>query len=123
MKHFCLAILLLAGTAFAQEDRLLAILKADAPPQEKSDACRELARIGTRQAVPVLAPLLADEKLSHMARFALEPIADPAVDAALRDALGKVKGPLLVGVISSLGVTVNAKLIWLKLAQLSVEAW
>jgi len=30
MKHFCLAVLLLAGTAFAQEDRLLAILKSDA---------------------------------------------------------------------------------------------
>lgn len=104
MKHLCLAILLLAGSASAQEDRLIAILRADAPPQEKSDACRELARIGTRQAVPVLAPLLADEKLSHMARFALEPIADPAVDEALRDALGKVKGLSLVGVISSLGV-------------------
>lgn len=104
MKHLCFAILLLAGTAFAQEDRLLAILKADAPPLEKSDACRELARIGTGQAVPVLEPLLADEQLSHMTRFALEPIADPAVDVALRNALGKVKGPLLVGVISSLGV-------------------
>lgn len=104
MKHLCLAILLLAGTTSAREDRLLAILKTDAPPPEKSDACRELARIGTRQAVPVLAPLLADGQLSHMARFALEPIADPAVDAALRDALGKVKGQMLVGVISSLGV-------------------
>jgi HEAT repeat protein len=104
MKYFSFAILLLAGTAFAQEDRLLAIFRADATPLEKSDACRELARVGTRQAVPVLAPLLADEQLSHMARFALEPIADPAVDEALRDALGKVKGQLLVGVISSLGV-------------------
>lgn len=104
MKHLCLAMLLLAGSASAQEDRLIAILRTDAPLQEKSDACRELARIGTRQAVPVLAPLLADEKLSHMARFALEPIADPAVDEALRDALGKVKGQSLVGVMSSLGV-------------------
>ncbi len=104
MKHLCFAILLLAGSAFAQEDRLLAILKTDAPPLEKSDACRELARVGTSQAVPVLAPMLANEKLSHMARFALEPIADPAVDEAFRAALGKVKGQLLVGVISSLGV-------------------
>lgn len=104
MKYLCLAIFLFAANAFAQEDRLLALLKTDAPLPEKSDACRELARIGTRQAVPVLAPLLVDEKLSHLARFALEPIADPAVDAALRDALGKVKGPLLVGIIHSLGV-------------------
>lgn len=104
MKHLFFTILLLIGNAFAQEDRLIAILKADAPPLEKSDACRELARIGTRQAVPVLATLLADEQLSHMARFALEPIADPSVDEALIAALAKVKGPLLVGVISSLGV-------------------
>jgi HEAT repeat protein len=104
MKLLCFAILLLVGTASAQEDRLLAILKSDAPLSQKSDACQELAHIGTRQAVPVLAPLLADEQLSHMARFALEPITDPAVDAALRDALGKVHGPSLVGVISSLGV-------------------
>ena len=39
-----------------------------------------------------------------MARYGLEPIPDPAVDAALRDALGKVKGRQLVGVIGSLGV-------------------
>ena len=103
MKHLCLAFLLLAATAFAQEDRFVAILKSDAPLQEKANACRELARIGTRQAVPVLAPLLVDEKLSHMARYALEPIAAPSVDIALRDALGKTKGPSLVGIISSLG--------------------
>ena len=103
MKHLCLTFLLLACTAFAQEDRFIAVLKSDAPLQEKANACRELARIGTREAVPVLAPLLVDEKLSHMARYALEPISDPSVNIALRDALGKTKGPSLVGVISSLG--------------------
>ena len=104
MKHLIIAALLLAGTAFAREDKLITILKSDAPLKEKADACRELARVGTRQAVPVLAPLLADEKLSHMARYALEPIADPSIDTVLRNALGKLKGPLLVGVIDSLGV-------------------
>ena len=104
MKHLCFAILLLVGTTFAQEDPLIALLKEDATPHAKSDACRKLARIGTRKAVPVLASLLADEKLSHMARFALEPITDPAVDEALRDALGNVKGLSLAGVIHSLGV-------------------
>ena len=69
MKHLFFALLLLAGTAFAQEDQLLAILKSDAPLKEKADACQELARVGTRQAVPVLATLLADEQLSHMARY------------------------------------------------------
>lgn len=104
MKHLIIAALLLAGTASAQEDKLITILKSDSPLKEKADACRELARVGTGQAVPVLAPLLADEKLSHMARYALEPIADPSVDTALRNALGKLKGRLLVGVIDSLGV-------------------
>ena len=104
MKHLFIALLLLAGAAFAQEDKLLVLLKSDAPLKEKADACRELACIGTPLAVPVLAPLLADEQLSHWARYALEPIADPSADAALRDALGKLKGRLLAGVITSLGV-------------------
>jgi HEAT repeat protein len=104
MKHLLLALLLLAGSAIAQEDRLLSLLKSDAPLKEKADACQELARIGTRQAVPVLASLLMEEKLSPLAQLALEPIPDPSVDAAFRDALGKLQGRLLVGVIVSLGV-------------------
>jgi HEAT repeat protein len=44
-----------------------------------------------------------------MARYALEPIPDPAVDEALRDALGKLKGRPLVGVIISIGVRRDTK--------------
>ncbi len=44
-----------------------------------------------------------------MARYALEPIPDPAVDDALRDALGKLKGRPLVGVIGSIGVRRDVK--------------
>ena len=44
-----------------------------------------------------------------MARYGLEPIPDPAVDAALRDALSKLKGRPLIGVIGSLGVRRDAK--------------
>ncbi len=83
---------------------LIAVLKSDAPQKKKVDACRQLAVIGTKDAVPALAAFLADEKLSHMARYALEPIPDVSVDAALLDALGTLKGKLLVGVIGSLGV-------------------
>jgi len=93
----------------ADESSLLAILKSDVGLKEKADACRQLARVGTKNAVPVLAALLGDEKLSHMARYALEPIPDPAVDEALRDALGKVKGRPLIGIIGSLGVRRDAK--------------
>jgi len=92
-----------------QESKLIAVLKSDAPYKDKADACRQLAVIGTKDAVGPLAALLGDEKLSHMARYGLEPNPDPAVDEALRNALGKVKGRPLVGVIGSIGVRRDAK--------------
>ena len=79
------------ASAKEQTDQLVGVLKSDAPHKEKVDACRVLGRIGTTEAVPVLAALLGDEKLSHMARYGLEPIPDRAVDDALRDALGNSK--------------------------------
>ena len=117
--HFALAAALLAGAvqSFGQDvapaakeqvDKLIAVLKSAAPQKEKADACRNLALIGTKDAVPALAALLGDEKLSHMARYGLEPIPDPAVDDALRDALGKLEGLPLVGVIGSIGVRRDA---------------
>ena len=96
-----------------QVKKLIAVLKSDAPQKDKADACRELARIGTKEAVAPLAALLPDEKLSHMARYGLEPIPDAAVDKALRDAARKVKGTLLVGVIGSIGVRRDAKAVGL----------
>jgi HEAT repeat protein len=47
---------------------------------------------------------LADPQLASWARIALEAIPDPAADAALRDALKRLDGLLLVGAINSLGV-------------------
>jgi HEAT repeat protein len=95
--------------AKADPAKLITVLKSDAPLKDKADACRQLALVGTPDAVPVLAALLGDDKLAHMARYALEPIPDPSVDAALREALGKLKGKLLVGVIGSIGVRRDAK--------------
>jgi HEAT repeat protein len=83
--------------------QLLAVLKSDASRKEKADACRELAVIGGPEAVPVLVGLLANPELNHMARYALETMPDPAVSAALREQLGRLKGRPLVGVIGSLG--------------------
>jgi hypothetical protein len=85
------------------------VLKSSADEKAKADACRELARIGTKDSVAPLASLLGDEKLNHMARYGLEPIADPAVDDAFRAALEKLKGRPLVGVIGSIGVRRDAK--------------
>ena len=88
-----------------EEPKLIATLKdADASRKDKVDACRQLAIIGGKDSIAPLAALLADEELSHMARYVLEPNPDPAVDAALREALGRLEGRLLVGVIGSVGV-------------------
>jgi len=91
--------------------KLTAILKSDAAPKEKAITCKRLAVYGTKDAVPALAPLLADEHLSSWARIALENIPDPACDDALRDAVGKLQGRLLIGVINSIGIRRDAKAI------------
>lgn len=103
--------LLLAAVAplLADEATLIAVLKSDAARKAKADACRQLAREATEKSVPVLAGLLSDEKLSHMARYAMETIAHASVDEAFRAAAGKLKGRPLVGVIGSLGVRRDGK--------------
>ncbi|MGQ9589821.1 MAG: hypothetical protein ACUVYA_05955, partial [Planctomycetota bacterium] len=87
-----------------REAKLIAVLKSDASLHDKMGACRELAVVGTRAAIPALAELLLDEKLSHMARYALEPIPDAAADEALIGALAKASGRALAGIAVSLGV-------------------
>jgi len=91
------------------EQKYIAVLKSDAPLSEKARACQQLALVGTKNAVAVLAGLLDDETLGDYARFALEPIADPSVDEALRQAMGRLKGRLLAGVINSIGVRRDAE--------------
>ena len=108
----------LASVALAQEAprapkeraaKLVAVLKSDATLEQKCEACRQLAGIGGPGATPVVAGLLADPKLSHMARYALEPSPDPAAGKALRDALGTLKDDLLAGAIHSVGVRRDAE--------------
>jgi HEAT repeat protein len=86
------------------QDKLLAVLQSGATEKEKADACRELAVVGTREAIGPLVALLADPHLGHMARYALETIPEPGVNDALRPQLDKLEGRALVGVIGSLGV-------------------
>ena len=97
-----------AAAQNAEVTKLIAVLQSDAAPFDKAKACQRLALIGTREAVPALAALLADERLNNYARFGLERIPDPSVDDALRTALGKLQGQLLVGVINSVGVRRDA---------------
>ena len=84
--------------------RLIAILQDGGQTEfAKAKACQRLALVGDAAAVPALAALLDDPKLSHYARFALEPMPAEAAGKALRDALGKLQGDLLIGVINSIG--------------------
>lgn len=87
----------------------MSVIQSAAPPEEKAMACKNLAIYGTADAVPVVAPLLTDEKLASWARIALEAIPGPAADDALRSAIPKLKGNLLVGVINSIGVRRDAQ--------------
>ena len=91
-----------------QEGPLIAVLESDAPKAEKAITCKRLAVYGSKNAVPALAELLPDKELTSWARIALEAIPGVEADAALRDAMGKVEGRVLVGVINSIGVRRDA---------------
>ena len=80
---------------------------------EKAKACQRLAVVGTKDAIPPLVALLPDENLNLYARFGLEGIPDPAVDAAFRDAARKLHGRQLVGVIDSIGQRKDAQAVGL----------
>ena len=91
------------------EARLASVLKTDVSHDAKDFVCRKLMVIGTADSVPALAALLPDEKLSHMARFALERIPAPEAARALREALAKTQGEVKIGVISSIGARRDAE--------------
>ena len=119
---FILALLLAPAFAFGQtaqeilastdEAMLIGVVKK----AERGDdtlylinlACKRLGTHGTKEAVPALAAMLGDEKVAHYARYALETIPAPEVDAALREATKNLKGKLLAGVVNSLGVRRDA---------------
>ncbi len=87
----------------ARLDELYAVLRADTSRLKKIEACKKLGVVGTGDSVPALAALLEDPQLSHAARIGLEAIPDPRAATALRTAVPKLKGQLLVGVLNSLG--------------------
>jgi len=97
------------NSARQKERELIKVLQSDAPPQDKAIPCKQLAIYGTKDAVPSLAALLPDAELSSWARIALEAIPDPAADAALREAMDKVQGRLLIGVINSIAYRRDAQ--------------
>ena len=98
-----------AKSSAEREQELIQVLQSSAPKAEKAISCKFLAIYGSKAAVPVVAPLLADAELNSWARITLEAIPDPAADDALRAALNQVQGRMLVGVINSIGVRRDAK--------------
>jgi len=83
--------------------KLVAVLTSGADTFAKAKACQRLVLVGDESAVPALAGLLADEKLSAYAREALEGIPGPASDVALREALSRFEGERRIAVLGSIG--------------------
>ena len=92
------------SAAIATEAAALAVLASNAGLQAKARACQELGDVGGSASVAPLAALLDQEHLADYARSGLEGIKDPAAGKALRQALGKLDGRYLAGVVNSLGV-------------------
>lgn len=100
---------LVAATADAAlrtdlEERLVSVLRGPAPAVAREYACARLAVIGGPVSVPALAALLADAALAHAATNALQAMPAPEAAAALRDALARLDGLPIVGVITALGM-------------------
>ncbi len=103
------------------EAGLLAVLQDPAATYAgRKFACSVLARMGTARSVPVLAGMLSDPEVSHLARSALQRIPDPAAGAALRQALPGLHGDLKVGVISSIGMRGDREAVPLLAAALDI---
>jgi type 1 glutamine amidotransferase len=89
----------------AIEAKLLGVLDSNVSMAVKDFICRELAVIGTEQSLPVLAKMLADEKTTNIARYALENIPGNAVDKVLIQTLAKTESKeIKIGIITTLGV-------------------
>src|SRR5216683_1176829 len=86
------------------EARLIAVVESpEATMPAKQFACQMLRTVGSARCVPAVSKLLVDEQLSHIARFVLLGMREPAVEASLRTALGQTKGKLRIGVINTIG--------------------
>ncbi len=98
-----LLVLNIPAAGAETEPELIAVLQSNASIVQKCEACQKLRLIGTVKAVPPLAALLNQERISQAARFALEGLPAPEGSAALRDAVGKTSGLFKAGVVDSLG--------------------
>jgi hypothetical protein len=88
----------------ALEKKLVDILSGGISRSAQDYVCRKLRIIGTGQSIDALTALLADEKTSHIARYALGRMPGRKATTALRNELPKVDSTLKPGLIGSLGV-------------------
>jgi uncharacterized protein len=95
----------LPPSSFGQvETRLLEALDSSKTTfAGKQFICRMLRRVGSAKSVPALSAMLADKRLSHMARFALQFMPASQAGAALRQAVSRLDGDLKIGIVGSLG--------------------
>ena len=84
--------------------RLAGLLDSDASYACKQFICRNLAIIGSADEVPLLCEWLYDDRMSDMARYALERIPDSSADACLREALNGTSGNKQIGIITTIGM-------------------
>jgi len=84
-------------------ERLAQVLGSGATGAAKRWVCRQLSIFGTKDQVPELAALLLDEKLSDMARYALQRMDDASAVEAMRSALPKANPGQKIGLMNSLG--------------------
>ena len=108
------------------EAKLIEVLRTGSSP-DKAIACKKLAVYGSKDAVPELAPLLADEQLASWGSNRPGSDSRPRGRRALRKATDSLKGRLLVGTINSIGVRRDAEAVdrlngWLADADQDVAA-
>lgn len=84
-------------------DALAAAVGTAAQPEVKAYLIRQLAQVAEDEAVPVLAPLLAEQRFCEPATQALLHIGSPAAAAALAQALPTAEGGDRVTIIRALG--------------------
>ena len=97
-------VLSLAGAGrAADEEQLIAVLESPVGAEERCEACRELLGAGSVRSIPALAKALEDERVGHAALHTLERMPFPEAAAAMLEAIGRVKGPVKVGLIDAIG--------------------
>ena len=98
-----------ANQRAATAARLAKILQAPATTSAaRQFICAQLFWIGTAAEVSAVAPLLLDPATTDTARLFLERVKSEAAIAALRQALDKLEGRPLIGVINSLSLIQDA---------------